>query len=291
MTRGSRLSPFGQSDAARGADATRRTRLMGVVNVTPDSFSDGGRFLDPAAAIAHGVQLVADGADILDVGGESTRPGHVAVPPSVQIERIVPVIQGLTERVGVPISVDTTWSEVGAAAIAAGATWINDTTALGDDPQLADLAAEHGANLVLMHRFEPPRRSGDAPPAGRTLARDVADRLRIRVERAIARGVARESIVIDPGIGFGTLPDDNLALLAFVDELRSLGLPLLFGTSRKSFLGHVTGRLVAARDFATAGSVAWLAGMGVEYLRVHDVAAMRDVISVIAAIRAMEDRP
>ena len=268
-----------------------RTRVVGIVNVTPDSLWDGGRHLDAAAAISHGEALVAAGADLLDIGGESTRPGHTPVPPQVQIERVVPVLEGLAARVDVPLSIDTTWSPVARAALAAGATWINDTMALGDDVGLADLAAREGAVLVLMHRFQPPRQPDQQPRPGRALVRLVAERLRERVALALAHGVPRENLVVDPGIGFGTLPDDALAMHVYVDELRALGLPLLFGTSRKSFLGHVTGREVGERGAATAASVAWLARAGVEYLRVHDVGATRDVVAVVDALRAMEGSP
>lgn len=261
---------------------------MGIVNVTPDSFSDGGRYLDCDAAIEHGLALVAAGADVLDVGGESTRPGHVPVPAALQIERVVPVVEALTMRVDVPIAVDTTRTEVAAAGLAAGASWINDTTALAHDEGIADLAAREGAVLVLMHRFDPPRTAGARPAPGRELVKLVAEHLAAAVATATAHGVPRKSLVVDPGVGFGTLHEDSLAMHVFVDELRALGLPLLFGTSRKSFLGHVTGKPVAERGHATAASVAWLASRRVELLRVHDVAAMRDVVAVVDALAAQE---
>ena len=265
-----------------------RTLLMGVLNVTPDSFSDGGRFFEGHTAIEHGIELVRRGADILDVGGESTRPGHARVAAAEQIERVVPVIRALAARVETPISIDTTLLEVAQAALDAGASWINDTTALGDDPALADLAAERGAMLVLMHRFEPPRTADSHPAPGRALVREIVARLRPRLESALQRGVPRESLVIDPGVGFGTLIEDALALHAFVDDLRELGLPLMFGTSRKSFLGRLTNRSVGEREFATAASVARLVHKRVEIVRVHDVGAMRDVVTVTEAIRSME---
>ena len=275
----------------RETPGRRRTLLMGVVNVTPDSFSDGGRFLRTEDAVAQGERLLAAGADILDIGGESTRPGHRPTPEAVQIERVVPVIAALRARHAAPISMDTTWSSVARAALDVGATWVNDTKALRDDEDLAGLAARSGATLVLMHRFEPARQQGGFPAPGRELARLVGERLAERAAIAMERGVARERIVLDPGIGFGTLPEDAVALHAFCDELRSTGFPLLFGTSRKSFLGALTGRAVHEREFATAASVALLARAGVEVLRVHDVAAMRDVVAVADAIRWMEARP
>jgi dihydropteroate synthase len=267
-----------------------RTRLMGVVNVTSDSFQAVGRHLGPATAVRHGLALAEAGAEILDVGGESTRPGHQRVPAEAQIQRVVPVIRELAARVAVPISIDTTLAPVAEAALDAGAAWINDTAALHQDPALATLAAERRCPLVLMHRFEPARNPGDAPPAGRALVRAIAAALEERIRYAVARGVDRSRIVLDPGIGFGTLPDDNLSMHAFVDELRAPGRPLLFGTSRKSFLGHVTGRAPEERLWATAGSVAWLAMQGVEIVRVHDVAEMSDVIRVLDAIRAVARR-
>ncbi|MBK8974960.1 MAG: dihydropteroate synthase [Planctomycetes bacterium] len=270
-----------------------RTRLMGVLNVTPDSFHDGGRWLDPERAVAQGLALVAAGADLLDVGGESTRPGHEPVPPAVQIERVAPVIRALADRVAVPISIDTTRAEVASAALDAGAHWVNDTTALRADDALGPLCAERGCPVVLMHRFEPPRRSAAAgAPGGRALVRAIATVLAERVDHAVRCGIDAARIVLDPGVGFGTLPTDNVAMHAFVDELRALGRPLLFGTSRKSFLGHLAGRGdTAERLAATAASVAWLAAQGVEILRVHDVAEMRDVCAVIDAIRGAGEVP
>lgn len=268
-----------------------RTRLMGILNVTPDSFFDGGRYDDLARAVEQGRALVDAGADVLDVGGESTRPGHARVPAEEQIRRVVPVVRALADAVQVPLSVDTTLAPVARAALDAGASWVNDTTAFRQDPELARACGERGCPVVLMHRFDPARRDGDTPPSGRALVRAVTESLRERVAFAESCGVARERIVLDPGVGFGTLSADNLAMHAFVDELRALGLPLLFGTSRKSFLGHVTGKEVGDRLFATAASQAVLALAGVEILRVHDVQEMRDVVVVADAIRAAGRTP
>jgi len=201
------------------------------------------------------------------------------------LPRPISDLRKLSGAPGPPISVDTTLAEVARSALDAGAAWINDTAALGQDPALADLAAERGAPLVLMHRFEPPRRPGDAP-RGRALVRRIADALAERTAFAVRRGVAPERIVLDPGVGVGTLVEDAVALHRCVEELRGPGRPLLFGTSRKSFLGELTGRTVGDRLAATAASVAWLAQQGVELLRVHDVAAMRDVVAVIDALRS-----
>lgn len=262
-----------------------RTRLMGVVNVTPDSFSDGGRYLDPEAAVDHGLRLVRQGADILDIGGESTRPGHERVPVTEQKRRILPVISALSAQVPVPISVDTTSAEVAAAALEAGAHWINDTSALRQDPELGSVAAQHRCPLVLMHRFEPARGPGAEPASGPAMVEQIAADLGSAIDRACAAGVDLEQILLDPGLGFGTAMEDNPAILAHLPILRSLGRPLVVGPSRKSFLGHLTGRSANEREYATAAAVATIALQGVEVVRVHDVAAMADVVVVADAIR------
>ena len=260
------------------------TRLMGILNVTPDSFSDGGRHLEPDAALAHGLRLVSEGAHVLDVGGESTRPGHRGVPAGEQMRRILPVIRALTEEVAVPISVDTTSAEVAAAALDAGAHWINDTSALRADPELGAVAAAHGCPLVLMHRFEPARAAH--LPRGPALVETIADHLEQALERARAAGVMDEQLLVDPGLGFGTAMMDNPAILANLSVLRRLGRPLVVGPSRKSFLGHLTGRRADEREYGTAAAVATIVLQGVELVRVHDIAAMADVVAVADAIRA-----
>lgn len=262
-----------------------QTRVMGILNVTPDSFSDGGRFLDRDAAIAHGLELVHEGADVLDVGGESTRPGYERVDPEEQLSRILPVIAGLRKEVAVPISVDTTRATVAAAALDAGGDWINDTSALTEDPEMADLCAARNCTVVLMHRFAPSRKGTSGPPEGREMVSLLVKTLAARLEDAVSRGIAPDRIVLDPGIGFGTRPEDNPEILARIDMLRELSRPLLAGPSRKSFLGELTGRPPAERLPATAAAVTALALAGVEIVRVHDVAAMVDVVRVADAIR------
>ena len=261
-----------------------RTRLMGVLNVTPDSFADGGRWARPEAAVARGVELALAGADVLDVGGESTRPGYEPVPATEQIHRVVPVIEGLRPRFAGPISIDTADAAVAAAALRAGADWINDTTALAGDPAMARLVAEQGCPVVLMHRFVPPRRPSDAS-GGAALLAELTAALRARLEHALAAGIAVERVLLDPGVGFGTLPEDSVAIVARIAALRALGRPLVVGPSRKSFLGHLTGKPVEERLHATGAAVAALALAGVEVIRVHDVAEMLDVVRVADAIR------
>jgi len=253
---------------------------MGVLNVTPDSFSDGGRFTDPAAAVAHGLALVQAGAVIVDVGGESTRPGHAPVAAKEQIRRVLPVIEALHAQ-GVRTSIDTTRAEVAAAAVAAGAELVNDVSALQEDPALAEVVADTGCSVVLMHRFAPPRTRADrADPLAAILATLAA-----RVDHAVAMGIAHSRIIVDPGIGFGTRADDVPVILSRIGALRQLGCPVLVGPSRKSFLQALTGRPVGEREFATAAVVAAMTLAGVELLRVHAVAAMLDVVRVASALK------
>jgi dihydropteroate synthase len=256
--------------------------LMGVVNVTPDSFSDGGRWLDPAAAIAHGRELVDEGAQILDVGGESTRPGADPVAPDEEIARVVPAITGLA-GVGVQLSVDTTKAVVAAAALDAGASYVNDVTALRADPELAGLVADRGCDCCLMHMQGEPRTMQHAPRYG-DVVDDVKAFLEGRVAFAVGEGIAESRIQLDPGIGFGKTVEHNLQLLARIDELVALGFPVVVGTSRKSFLGRLTGRTDPAdRLPATIAANVMAYARGARTFRVHDVAAARDALLVAAA--------
>ncbi len=254
---------------------------MGIVNVTPDSFSDGGEFLDPAAAIAHGLQLVSEGADLLDIGGESTRPGAADVPGDEERERVVPVLEGLA-GCGVPLSIDTSKAAVAAVAVDAGATIVNDVTALSD-PEMAPLCAQRGTELILMHMQGTPRTMQENPSYG-----DVVDDVKVflaeRIDRARAAGVAEERIWIDPGIGFGKTVDHNLELIRRLGELRELGRPIVLGTSRKRFIGHLTGREADQRLGGTIASNVLGLRAGADVLRVHDVAAMRDALTVATVI-------
>jgi dihydropteroate synthase len=258
------------------------TQLMGVVNVTPDSFSDGGLYLDPEAAIEHGRELAAAGAEILDVGGESTRPGAEPVGEEEELRRVVPVIRGLADAES-QISVDTSKATVAAAALDAGAEIVNDVTALRGDPEMATLCAERGATVVLMHMLGEPRTMQDDPRYEDVVA-DVKAFLAERLEAAVAAGIAEERVWLDPGIGFGKTGAHNMELLRRLGELRELGRPLVVGTSRKSFIGRVDGSPADQRLGGTIASSVLAAAEGADVLRVHDVSEMRQALAVATAI-------
>jgi dihydropteroate synthase len=266
-----------------------RTVVMGVVNVTPDSFSDGGAFGDTAGAIAHGGKLIADGADIIDVGGESTRPGAGVVPVKEEAARVLPVVRALAGAV--TVSVDTYKAAVAAAALDAGAEVVNDVSGGTLDPEILRVVAQHGAYLIVGHlRGTPAQMQTQARYID--VVEDVKRELHERVEAAVRAGVAAGRILVDPGLGFAKSGVHNLALLARLGELGALGCPIVVGASRKSFLGALTGRGVDEREIATAAAdtAAVLAGAAV--VRVHDVAAQRDAITVADAIvRARNVQP
>ncbi|MDI6450829.1 dihydropteroate synthase [Anaerobaca lacustris] len=265
-------------------DFSSGTRIMGVLNVTPDSFSDGGQFLDADRAVAHGLEMASQGAAILDVGGESTRPGAASVPPAEQIRRVVPVIEALTDQVDVPISIDACDVEVVRAALEAGASILNDITALADD-SMAALAAERQVPVVLMHMQGTPETMQAEPHYDDAVA-DVLHFLLERARRAESFGIAGERVWIDPGIGFGKTAEHNLLLLKHIGRFVATGYRVLVGTSRKRFIGTITGReRPADRVFGTAATVALCAAAGVSIVRVHDVAAMQDVLKVVRAVR------
>jgi dihydropteroate synthase len=257
-------------------------KLMGVVNVTPDSFSDGGLFLDAEAAIAHGEKLARDGAEILDVGGESTRPGAEAVGVEEEVARTEPVVRALAAA-GHEVSIDTSKLAVAEAALSAGAAIVNDVTALRGDPEIASLVAARGAGLVLMHMQGDPR-TMQLEPAYDDVVDDVKAFLAERIEVAVAAGVAEDRVWLDPGIGFGKTLDHNLELLRRLGELRRLGRPLVVGTSRKSFIGKIDGSEVGDRLGGTIASSVLAAERGADMLRVHDVAECRQALAVAAAI-------
>jgi dihydropteroate synthase len=262
----------------------RDFEVMGVVNVTPDSFSDGGLFLDAGAAVQHGLELAAEGASILDIGGESTRPGAEPVSAEEELRRVLPVIEGLVgPGAGSRISIDTSKAEVASAAIAAGATLVNDVTALRGDPSMADVVARSGVDCCLMHMLGEPRTMQKDPRYD-----DVTDQVKAFLEErlafAVAAGIGEDRVMLDPGIGFGKTAAHNLELLRRLDELVAIGPPIVIGTSRKSFLGRITGRDDPAQRLpGTIATNVIAYERGARVFRVHDVAPVYDALLVAAA--------
>jgi dihydropteroate synthase len=264
--------------------------LMGIVNVTPDSFSDGGLFLDPGRAIEHGRRLASEGARVLDIGGESTRPGAAPVSASEELERVGPVIEALAGPggAGATVSIDTSKAAVAEAALDAGATWVNDVTALRADPELAGLCAERRCEVVLMHMLGTPRTMQEDPRYDDVVA-DVKAFLAARVEAAVGAGIEERRIMVDPGIGFGKTLAHNLELLHRLDELRELGRPIVIGSSRKSFLGKLTGRDPDARLGGSVASNVLALAAGADVFRVHEVGAVGEALQVAEAILGRRD--
>jgi dihydropteroate synthase len=256
--------------------------IMGVVNVTPDSFSDGGRFLDAEAAIAQGRRLAEEGAGILDVGGESTRPGAEPVGAEEELRRVLPVVEGLA---GERVSIDTSKVAVARAALDAGASLVNDVTAFRAEPALAGLVAERGVDCCLMHMLGTPRTMQE-DPRYEDVVSDVKAFLEERLAFAVREGVDEARVMLDPGIGFGKTVEHNLELLRRLDELVAIGRPVVIGVSRKSFLGRITGREVGDRAVATAAVNALALERGASVFRVHDVAETRDALVMTAATLA-----
>jgi dihydropteroate synthase len=260
--------------------------IMGIINVTPDSFSDGGLFLDPAVAVDHGLMLQTEGATILDVGGESTRPGADRVSVDEELRRVIPVIEGLVAAgTGVKVSVDTSKAEVVERALEGGATLVNDVAAMRLAPAIAELTAAAGAELCLMHMVGSPRTMQDDPYYDDVVS-DVKRFLEQRMTFAIAHGVAEEKIILDPGIGFGKTVAHNLALLQRLPELVALGRPVMVGTSRKSFIGKLTGREIEGRTPGTLATNVIAYERGARLFRVHDVGPTLDALTVTAATLA-----
>ncbi len=260
---------------------------MGILNVTPDSFSDGGRFVDLDRAVAQAAALIAAGADMIDVGGESTRPGALPVSAEEEIRRVVPVIRQLA---GVTVSVDTTKAAVAAAALAAGAQVVNDISALRADAEMVAVVREAGAGLVLMHMAGTPATMQQNPQYA-DVVREVREFLAERVAFAERNGVSRCQLAVDPGIGFGKTVEHNLALLAHVGGLRELGCAVLVGASRKSFLGKTLGRPVDQRLAGSLACAAWAVAQGAHVVRVHDVAETVDVVRMIQVMRESLTKP
>jgi len=265
----------------------QRPYIMGILNVTPDSFSDGGLYLQPEQAIKHAESMLAAGADIIDVGGQSSRPGAVPVPPEVEYERAIPVIREIVKRYGARVSVDTYRARVAAAALDAGAVLVNDISALRFDAQMAPLLARRGAAVVLMHMQGTPQTMQRAP-SYRHVLDDVYSFLAERLHCAMQYGIARQRIVLDPGFGFGKTVQHNLELLHGLEHLGALGQPLLVGTSRKSFLGELLRRQVWDRLEGTLATVLYAVLRGALLVRVHDVAPVAQMLRLLAAL---EQRP
>jgi dihydropteroate synthase len=275
--------------ARRALPYGERTLVMGILNVTPDSFSDGGEFFDAGRAVEHAEQMVAQGADILDVGGESTRPGGARVSVDEEIRRVVPVLRALAGRITVPISVDTTKATVARAALDAGAEVINDISGLRFDPELADEVARARAGLVLMHSRGEIETLHALPPVA-DIMREVVESLCSSIAGAVRRGVPRDSLAVDPGIGFGKSQEQNVELVARLDTLAHefSGMPLLVGTSRKRFIGALLGGApVEDRLHGTMASVAAAVLRGASIVRVHDVRAAVETVRIADAIKAV----
>ncbi len=270
----------------------QRTCVMGIVNITPDSFSDGGRFFDTRAAVEHGLALAAAGADVLDIGGESTRPFSDPVAPEEETRRVVPVIEALASRLTIPISIDTTKADVAHRALAAGAAMINDVSALRVDPAMGPLAAAAGVPVILMHMLGTPKTMQVCPEYG-DVVDDVRRFLADAIERAVSHGIARTHIVVDPGIGFGKTFDHNLLLIKRLEAFQDLGVPLLVGASRKAFIRNllkpedtkdIPADLPAVETGSLAAAVAAVLN-GAHIVRVHDVGAARAALTMADAIR------
>jgi dihydropteroate synthase len=263
-------------------DCGARTLVMGILNVTPDSFSDGGRYFDPESAVGRGVEMVRDGADIIDIGGESTRPGSDPVSVEEERERVVPVIKRLASEVDVPISIDTRKHEVAAAALDAGATIVNDVTA-GSDPEMFGLARDTGAGMVLMHMKGEPKTMQENPHY-EDVVREVREYLEARMRVAVEAGLEWDRLCVDPGLGFGKSTSHSLRLMKETDSLLDLARPLLVGPSRKSFIGDALDTDVGERLEGTAGAVAYMMAMGAHIVRIHDVKEIARVVRVVDAI-------
>jgi dihydropteroate synthase len=268
----------------------RRPLVMGIVNVTPDSFSDGGRYPSTDAATAHGLELVLQGADLLDIGGESTRPGAEPVPLERELERVVPVVEALARQTAVPLSVDTSKAAVARRCVECGASIINDVTALAGDAEMAAVARASGAGIVLMHMQGTPATMQQAPHYEDVIA-DIARFFRERLDALTAAGVEPERLILDPGIGFGKTLEHNLELLARLEEFQQLGRPLCLGVSRKGFIGRVLDRDVEQRLAGSLAAVCYaMSRSAVQVVRVHDVRETRDAVTLFAAVADADPR-
>jgi dihydropteroate synthase len=258
--------------------------VMGILNVTPDSFSDSGLFYSPQKAIEHGLRMADEGADIIDIGGESTRPGSRSVPVNIELKRVLPVIEGLAKKIKIPISVDTKKAQVARLAVDSGAEIINDISALNGDRNMAETIRETHAAAILMHMRGKPKNMQKGSLVYDNLMGEITDYLKQSSEKALKAGIEKECLVIDPGIGFGKTPEDNYKIIKNLSGLKALGMPVLIGTSRKSFIGKITGGKPDERTEGTAATVAAAIMNGCHIIRVHDVAAMKKVAAVTDAI-------
>jgi dihydropteroate synthase len=265
----------------------RRPLVMGIVNVTPDSFSDGGKYLGQREAIEHALKLAADGADLLDIGGESTRPYAEAVAADEELNRVVPVVEAIVDRVQIPISIDTSKAVVASAAIDAGAEIINDVTGLAGDPAMIPLALKTGAGVCAMHMKGTPQTMQDNPTYA-DIVSEICEYLGERRDALVAAGIPHERICLDPGIGFGKTHEHNIELMARCDEFHTLNCPLLVGHSRKGFLGKLIGDKEADRTNATVGAALGLAVQGVQIVRVHDVRPLREALAAFEAASGLK---
>jgi len=266
-----------------------RVLVMAVLNLTPDSFSDGGRYYNNDDAVTEALEMVQEGADILDIGGESSRPGSRPVSLEEELRRVVPVVEKLAGGVAVPISVDTTKAEVARQCLELGASVVNDISALRHDPAMAEVVSHYKAGVILMHMQGVPA-TMQAQPSYADVVEEVFDFLRRRTDAAVSCGIDRERIAVDPGIGFGKRLEDNLALLGQLSSLADMGRPIVIGTSRKGFLGTLLQRPVLEREWGNAAAVAAAVLNGAHVVRVHAVAEMREVVRVSEAIRASGER-
>lgn len=260
-----------------------KVRLMGIVNVTPDSFSDGGQYLSRENAVAKALEMEQAGADLIDVGGESTRPGAQSVSEEEELERVLPVIRGIRSQTQIPISVDTTKPEVARAALGAGAEIINDVNGLNAAPEIAEIVKEFKAGLILMHRRGDPQTMQRLTQYD-NVVEDVFEELDGSFRKTLAAGVEPEQMILDPGIGFAKDTGQNLELLSGLRRFHSWGRPILAGPSRKSFIGSLTGKTPGGRDWGTAAAVALAVTNGAQIVRVHNLEAMKDVVRVAEAI-------
>ena len=271
-------------------DLDSKTSIMGILNVTPDSFFDGGIHFRLNDAVKSGLSMAVEGADIIDVGGESTRPSSDPLPLAQELGRVIPVIKALSREVEVPISIDTCKSEVARQALEAGATMVNDVSALRFDPAMGPLVAEAGVPIVLMHMKGTPK-DMQIKPTYKDLLGEIAGFLSRAIEQASGIGIKRELIIIDPGIGFGKSFDDNLKIIKEFHTFSSLGQPVLVGTSNKAFVGHVLGLPAESRETGTMATIAAAVMNGADIVRVHNVKAARETVTIIDAIKSGSSKP